>query len=149
VDSLVVPAVLGAVAAVAGAVGAYTIKRRETKGTIDTSTADSLWTEARTMRHELRDEVDRLRADASERVEDERRLRDEVAALRVEATSRREEAAKLRAEVVILREEGVVLREETAALRTEMTLLRAEGARLRDHLRLEGNPCPDPEEGGL
>lgn len=88
-------ALLGAVAVVAGAaitgLVAWLIARRNTSGEINTTQAETLWEESRTMRTELRAQVEgltavvtRLRAESDARDAALERLRDDADECRAE-----------------------------------------------------------------
>lgn len=67
---------LGGVAGVfVTAIVTYLVARRKSSGTVDTSEADSLWNESRTLRDALRDEVRDLRANLTLAVATENQLR--------------------------------------------------------------------------
>jgi hypothetical protein len=107
-----VPIVLGVVGAVISGYVAWLIARRQRSGKIDTTEAGTLWAEGQAMRHELREDLVALRADAQ--------------TARLESTGLRTELAALRAESVTTRAEMVALREESAALRKEVIGLRGQ-----------------------
>lgn len=97
-------------AAISAGVGVYVAKRQRS-GRIDTTEAQTLWTEGTNMRKELRDEL---------------------IAVRAENTLLRDEQKALRAEVVGLREKTAAMEGELAALRAALTALQVDGAELRD-----------------
>jgi hypothetical protein len=67
----IVAALLTALGAVGGGAATYWAKRRTTSGTVQTTEAKDLWSEASSMRLALRDEIAELRAELS-KVEGER-----------------------------------------------------------------------------
>ena len=73
----IVVALAASFGATVAALSAYLVSRRQTRGTIRTSDAASLWKESQDMRLELRDEVVRLRQDLQV-------LRDQIAGLETE-----------------------------------------------------------------
>lgn len=84
----ILPLVFGLVGALAAAVGAWAVAKRQRSGKIDTTEAETLWAEGQAMRKELREENLALRA--------------EILALRAEVTAWRVEAVALRAKVDLL-----------------------------------------------
>jgi sensor domain CHASE-containing protein len=97
------PIFLAAVAAVSGAIVTWMVSRRRNSGNINTSEAETLWSEGQEMRKELRGEV--------------LTLRKELAALHLEAAGLRQDMLELRAETERLRDENEDLRMENSQLK--------------------------------
>lgn len=115
-----VPVVLGVAGAALSALAAWAIARRQRSGTIETTEAQTLWSEGQAMRQELRAEAVVLR--------------EEVQALRSEAVACRDEAGRMRVELLSLRQESVETHKTMATLREECAALHAEIVALREQM---------------
>ena len=110
-----VPIILGVIGALVSGYLAYAVARRQRSGKIDTTEAGTLWAEGQAMRHELREDLVALRADAQT-------ARLESSGLRAELVALRAESVTTRAEMVALREESAALRKEVVGLRKQLAV---------------------------
>lgn len=116
--STIAPLAVVLAAAVTGFV-AWTVAKRTTSGSIDTSEAATLWDEGTIMRKELREQVTTLRAESAD-------LKTQLTIAVAAVTSLNDEIRRSRQETEAAREETRLSREETRKLMSQIESLHQE-----------------------